>query len=363
MLFRCHCGGGHRGFFLGKSTESRHYQKQRELNILLHRSDLEGLGEIEGTVYVTGHRSPDADTVGSSIGYAALLQALGYDAVPVVLGPVNAETAYILQNARMEIPMLLEDASGLNMVLVDHSEYTQSAEGLKDAHIISIIDHHGDGAVTTGNQLIYDARPLGSTATIIWMRYRDYGLEPDQQTALAMMGSILSDTNGLHSNATTFADREALKDLSAVAGVSDPDAFYQEMYKVSISYEGMSDKEILFSDYKEYESGGTKYSIGVINAYDEETARTLAEHMKATLRDTIAEMGMDMSFAQISIYHDDISITYLVPSDDKAREVLEAAFGEIAVYDGTSFRLEPGISRKSVLVPAITEVLESHPKE
>ena len=53
------------------------------------------------------------------------------------------------------------------MILVDHSEYVQSAEGLKDANIISIIDHHGDGSVTTGNPIIYDARPIGATATIV----------------------------------------------------------------------------------------------------------------------------------------------------------------------------------------------------
>lgn len=90
--------------------------------------------------------------------------------------------------------MVLQDAAGCNMVLVDHSEYMQSAEGLQDANIISIIDHHADGTITTAGQLIYDARPLGSTSTIIWMRYRDYGVTPDRQTALVMMGSILSDT-------------------------------------------------------------------------------------------------------------------------------------------------------------------------
>lgn len=77
------------------------------------------------------------------------------------------------------------------MVLVDHSEYMQSAEGLQDANIISIIDHHADGTITTAGQLIYDARPLGSTSTIIWMRYRDYGVTPDRQTALVMMISPL----------------------------------------------------------------------------------------------------------------------------------------------------------------------------
>ena len=133
----------------------------------------------------------------------------------------------ILIAAGLETPKLLEDASGLNMVLVDHGEYTQSADGLKDAHIITIVDHHGDGAVTTGNPLIYDARPIGSAATITWLRYRSYGVEPDRQSTIMMMGAILSDTKNLQSGTTTFADREAVKVLSGIGGITDVDAFYQ----------------------------------------------------------------------------------------------------------------------------------------
>ena len=71
-------GGG--GFFLGKAGEAKRCQEEKDLNILLNRSDLESLGEIEGTIYVTGHKSPDSDTVGSCIAYADLLRALRYGA-------------------------------------------------------------------------------------------------------------------------------------------------------------------------------------------------------------------------------------------------------------------------------------------
>ena len=354
---------GAAGILIGRSMAASKFQAEQELNYRINRSDLDGLGEIEGTIYVTGHRSPDSDTVGSSIAYAALLQALGYDACPVILSDINNETRYILETAGLETPMLLDDASGCNMVLVDHSEYIQSAEGLHDANVITIIDHHGDGSVTTGNQLIYDARPLGSTATIIWTRYRNYGIEPDPKTAFAMAGSILSDTKNLQSGTTTFADREALKALSLLAGISDTDALYQGMYHASMSYDGMTDEQIFFDDYKEYESGGKKFGIGCVNAYDEDEAGKMAERMKNVFSSSDAVKDMDMSFAQISIFHDDISITYLVPSNEAAAEVLETAFGDDSVYDGISYRLEPGISRKQVLVPAITAVLESYPKE
>ena len=351
------------GFFLGKATEAKHFQEEKELNILMNRSDLEGLGKIEGTIYVTGHKSPDSDTVGSCIAYAALLRALGYDAVPVLLGPVNNESAYILEVAGLEPPMLLEDASGLNMVLVDHSEYTQTANGIENANIISIIDHHGDGAIMTANPLIYDARPIGSAATITWLRYRNYGIEPDRQSAIVLMGAILSDTKNLQSRTTTFADREAIKVLSKLGGISDVDAFYQEMHKRLLSYEGKSDEEIFFTDYKEYEIGGKKIAIGNINAHNEETAKDLIERMRTTMPLTHQSTGMDMSFAMVSIVNDDISVTYLVPSHDVAEEILKIAFGEKAVFDGKSYKLEPYASRKAIFLPAITDVLKSKQKE
>ena len=88
----------------------------------------------------------------------------------------------------------------------------------------------------TGNQLIYDARPIGSTATIVWIRYRNYGIIPEPQIAEIMMAALLSDTSNFKAR-TTSADREALKVLSGLAGVENTDEFYQEMCKASLSYE------------------------------------------------------------------------------------------------------------------------------
>ena len=89
----------------------------------------------------------------------------------------------------------------------------------------------------------------------------------------------------------------------------------------------------------------------------------MARRMKELIPLALSSEGMDMAFAQISIFHDDLNITYLVPSDQAAAEVIEAAFGDKAVFDGTSYIIQPGISRKQMLVPAITDFLEAYPKE
>ena len=125
----------------------------------------------------------------------------------------------------------------------------------------------------------------------------------------------------------------------------------------------MTDEEIFFSDYKEYEAGGRKFAIGSINFYDEEGAADMAARMAAIMPAVIPSTGVDTTLAQVSIFHDDISVNYLVPADTTAAEVIEAAFGEKTVFDGVSYVLRPGISRRQVLAPEITNLLTSHPTE
>ena len=350
------------GFFVGAAVEHKKAQREHDLNVTLARSDLEGLGEIEGKIYVTGHKSPDTDTVCCAIAYARLLQKLGYDAEAAVLGQINHETEYVLKQAGVAVPRLLESAAGEQIVLVDHSDYAQSADGLEDATILMIIDHHNAGTVATGNQLIYDSRPIGAAATVVWMRYRNYDIEIDKETAHLIMAAILSDTTNLSSPTHTAADSIALAKCAEMAGITDTCAYYTEMFKALISYDGFTDEEIFMSDWKEYESAGRHFSIGVVNAYDEAAALDLAARMKAVLPGTLASTGVEMAFAQVSIFHDDLNINYLVPSDEAAAEVLAEAFPD-AVFDGTSYILNPGVSRKKVIVPAVSDVLAQFPKD
>ena len=351
------------GTQIGSSKAYAEHQEIEEKHITWNRSELKYLLGTDETIYVAGHKSPDTDAVCSAILYANLLQELGYDAQPVVLGEINNETKYVLETAGVEEPPLLEDASGKTMVLVDHSDYQQSADGIEDANIIMIIDHHGDGTVITGNQIVYDARPYGSTATIIGVRYINYGIEIDPQTAMLMLAAILSDTKNLQSDNTTPADSGALEDLKASAGIEDVDAFYQDMYKALISYEGKTDEDIFFSDYKEYESSGTPFAIACVDVYDEDEAKLMAERMKKVFPSVLPSIDMDIVIVQVSVFHDGLSLNYLVPANDVSAEVLEAALEGQAVFDGTSYVLKPGVSRRQVLVPAISDVLEWHPKE
>ena len=352
-------------FLLGRVSLQEKVQKEKELDYALARSDLDMLRFADDTIYVTGHKKPDSDTVCSAVAYANLMRQLGFDAVPVVLGELSKESMCILDQAGVPAPAFLESAAGKYMILVDHSETLHSLDDIGDAHVIAVIDHHSVGNVTTNNPTVYDARPLGAAATIVWLRYRSYGIEPDRAMATVLLGAILSDTSNLKSESTTRADREAVRILSGIAGIQDADAFYRELSMAKYDYSGMSDEQIYLSDSKEYFAGNTKYSIGCISAYDEDSARALSVRMKEVMPEVIRTTGVDLTFAQISIFHDDISIAYIVPGNETADELLRSLsqiYEGDTSFDGTAYIFEPGFSRKK-LVAMLTDQFEAHPKE
>ena len=351
----------------GKNVNTNKLQeltdRQEELQ-MLNRSSIEKMVVEDGVIYVIGHKSPDSDTVCSAIVYARLLNLLGFEAKAVVAANINNETAYILKEAGIEMPEILYDASGENIFLVDHSEYVQAVDGLIDAHIVGVLDHHGIGSVSTGNQVVYEGRPIGSTATIVWLDYLNYGLDVDQTTAYLILCAVLSDTDNLTGATTTQADREAVRILAETAGVADVEDLFAHLHAEKLSYEGMSDEEILFSDYKEYEASGTKFGIGIINAIDEESAAVLAERMKEALPSGFTARDVDLMYASVNIRENGEKIDYVVPVNELSETILKNAFPDYDECDGTAYIYRTNsMGRKTVFVPGLTEYLGAHPHE
>ena len=345
-------------------TEAETERDIQEWLHLLNRESIAKMGIEDGPVFVIGHRSPDSDTVCSAIAYARLLKMLGYPAKAAITEHVNKETAYILKAAGIDTPPVLEDASGKSIFLVDHSEYAQAAEGMEDAHIVGVLDHHGIGNVTTGHQVVYEAKPIGATATIIMLDYLNYGLEIDKPTATLILGAILSDTANLTGSTVTETDRQGAAYLAGIAGITDVDTFYRELHSEALSFEGMSNEEILFSDYKEYEASGVRFGIGLVPVIDEEHAKEMAERMKEALPEGFKTRNVDLLYADIGIREGDVKTEYVVPCDGKSREYFEAAFPNYDEFDGTSYIFRNGgLGRKTKFVPGLTEYLNAHPHE
>ncbi|MBR5428032.1 MAG: DHH family phosphoesterase [Clostridia bacterium] len=351
------------GYFIGRSAGQKELRRERESLISLNRAGIENMSVENGPVYVIGHRSPDTDTVCSAVAFAKLLTELGYPAEAAVTEAPNRETAYLLKEAGVETPPVLEDASGKSIFLVDHSEYSQAAAGLADAHIVGILDHHGIGNVSTGYQVVYEAKPIGAAATVVWLDYLNYGVGLDKTTAYLLLGAVLSDTDNLTGSTVTEADRQAVSRLAELADVTDVDALYRAIHTEKLSYEGMSSEEILFSDYKEYEASGVKFGIGLVNAIDEETAIALAKRMQEILPDSIGTTDAELMYACVGIRENGEKIDRIVPADERSREMFEAAFPDYDEFDGVSFVFRSGLGRKTKFVPGLTEYLAAHPHE
>jgi len=350
-------------FLAGKSAGRAQVNKENDALHEANRSSVANMIVEDGPVYVIGHKNPDSDTVCTAIAYARLLNLLGVEAEARVTENVSNETAFILSEAGVEQPPVLEDASGEDIFLVDHSEYAQAADGMKDAHIVGVLDHHGVGSVNTGHQLVYEAKPIGATATIVWLDYQNYGFEIDKSTAHILLGAILSDTNGFTGSTTTDADKQAAADLAEIAGVTDVEGFAKQIHLEALSYEGFTDEEILFSDYKEYEASGVTYGIGLVNALDEEVAADLAERMKAAMTDGAKKVDVDMLYASVGIREGDVKIDYIVPLSGRSEETLKAAFPNYDEYNGTAYIYRTGLGRKTKFVPGMTDFLGAHPHE
>jgi manganese-dependent inorganic pyrophosphatase len=365
LVFVSYSAGRARGNneLLQKQEELQILMNEKEQLHLLNRSSIENMVTQDGIIYVIGHKSPDSDTVCSAIAYARLLNLLGHEAKPVITAQLNNETAFVLKEAGVDIPEILYDASGENIFLVDHSEYAQAVEGLTDAHIVGILDHHGIGTVNTGNQVVYEGRPIGSTATIVWLDYLNYGLEIDEKTAFLIFSAVLSDTDNLTGSTTTEADREAVRVLSEAAGIEDVDAFYAKMHAEKLSYKGMSDEEILFHDYKEYEASGVKFGIGLLDAIDEETASGLAKRMKEALPEGFKSRDVDLMYASVGIRENGEKIDYVVPANELSETIFRNAFPNYDEYDGTAYIFRKGLGRKTLFVPGLTDYLAAHPHE
>ena len=330
-------------FFIGSQRSSI------KNNTPLDYSDVMQSIDYGSVTYVIGHKSPDTDTVVSAITYAALKNQLGINCIPVVSGKINNETAFILEYFGVPVPEILDNAAGKNMILVDHSSYMQAVDGMPDAHITEIIDHHGLGDVTTAYPLYIKDMPVGSSATIVYTSYIENGKPFDKATAGLLVSAILSDTIGLTSTITTDADRKACAELADIAQLNDLDAYYAVMREHAESYDGMSEEEIFLSDYKEYDMNGISVGIACVNASRGQEA-AMCSQMEAFLKEYYEKQ--DMQHLYVLVCDACGNRSFLLHYGEGTDRIIQTAFGEITDKDGNTV-FSPSASRKKDVVPPL----------
>ena len=307
------------------------------------------------TTYVIGHKSPDTDAVCSAITYAYLMNALGYSCEARVAGKLNNETKMVLKRFGMAEPKLLEDAAGERIILTDHSELQQAIPGMDKAKILQIIDHHALGSVSTSSPLFCRIMSVGSSNTVIYTSFKEYGVTISKEMAGLMLSALLSDTNNMTSTTVTSVDSTMYAELLPLTGITDADSYYQEMTDSLASYTGMTDEEIFFSDYKDYSesSVGCDMGVAVVNSLDESSQANLRNRMLAFMPTALESKSRKMVFTMLLNKKD--NYTDIVYYGEGAKEAAEAAFGP---SDTNYIRCQGQLSRKNNFIPAISQVLK-----
>ena len=176
------------------------------------------------SVYVIGHKSPDTDSVTAAIAYAELMKAKGEDYVPAMQGKLNPETEIVLKQFGFAAPEIMTDAAGKKVALVDHSDLAQAPDNLSAGEVVAIVDHHKIGDVTTNQPIFFCNMPVGCTCTVLKVLYDLEGVAVAPKVAGIMLSAILSDTVNFKSPTCTPADKKAVAELAAIAGIKDTDA-------------------------------------------------------------------------------------------------------------------------------------------
>lgn len=303
--------------------------------------------------YVIGHKNPDTDSICSAIGYAAFKSAAtGETYIPRRAGNINPESQFVLDRFGLEAPEFFENAAGAELILVDHNEVAQAVDGLAEATIKEILDHHKIGDVQTPDPIYFRNVPVGCTGTIVYMHYQEQGLTPAKEIAGALCSAILSDTLAFRSPTCTQKDIDAAEALAAIAGIEDVQAYAKEMFKAGSELVGKTPKEIFYLDFKKFTAGGKTFGVGQVTSMDAEELGDLKKVMVDYLNESFDEHGADMLFFLLTDILDESS--ELIYAGEGAEAVVNAAFTS-AETDRTY--LKGVVSRKKQIVPQITEAL------
>ena len=304
---------------------------------------------MENKVLIFGHKNPDTDTICSAKVKEILYKKNGCEKSKAVrLGNVNKETQYVLNYLGLEAPELIEKVEeGQEVILVDHNEFNQSAEGIEKAKILEVVDHHRIANFETSEPLYYTARPFGCTSTILYKEFKNRNIEIERTEAILMASAIISDTLLLKSPTTTKHDINALEELGKIADINIEE-YGLEMLKAGTDLDDFSAKELINLDAKSWDKEGTKFVIAQVNTVSIEDALKRQNELEDAINEEITEKGLSLFVLAITdILNSNSKIIALGSKID----AVEKAFNT-KLENNTAF-LKGVISRKKQLLPFI----------
>jgi len=181
-----------------------------------------------------------------------------------------------------------------SVILLDHNEASQAVNGIEEADVIEIIDHHRLGAITTLKPIRFLNDPVGATSTIIAMKFLESGLTPSPAVAGVLLSGILSDTLALRMSTTTHRDVQAVKYLAGISGV-DPDALGIALLEQGMDLSGFTLDQILSRDTKEFELSQKRVIIAQVMVPSFSWNRERGHEINEELRKSRERSGVDIA--------------------------------------------------------------------
>lgn len=237
------------------------------------------------------------------------------------------------------------------VILVDHNNYEQSVEGLVEAEILEILDHHNIGSIGTNSPISFICRPVGCTATIVYDQYKKERVKVHKEIAGLLLSAIISDTLLFTSPTTTEYDVKAASELASLAHV-DMYEYGLEMLKSASSIKGLSVNELINQDFKSYSINDKTYGIAVITTMDfDEIAVNIDSYINR-----LNEMS-DLTFEAVFIFIVDIlkQGSYIL-YNTKSEDLIASAFDINNIKEGIF--IKGLMSRKKQILPALMQELQ-----
>ncbi|MBC5683370.1 putative manganese-dependent inorganic diphosphatase [Ruminococcus hominis] len=239
------------------------------------------------------------------------------------------------------------------VILVDHNEESQAVDGIEQADVLEIIDHHRLNSIQTIGPVVFRNQPVGCTATIIYQMYQEYNKPVNPVIAGLLCSAIISDTLLFRSPTCTLLDEDAAKELAEVAGIN-MEELAQAMFKAGSNLQGKSAEEICFLDFKQFTVNDTVFGVGQVNSMSAKELTEIKTQIESELDKIRQNHRLDMIFFMLTNIMTESSELLCVGPE--AREKAISAFDLNGKSD--TLYLKGVVSRKKQLVPAIVEALQ-----
>lgn len=307
----------------------------------------------QNKIIAIGHKNPDTDSALSAILVSRFGKRIfGANVKAAIAGEINNETKYILNFLKIKKPAILKKIKNEKVILVDTTEPSQIINGLTEDNLLAIIDHHNLGGLKSSMPIYARIEPIGCTGSIIYKILREKNIKIDKTSAILIVTCIVSDTLNFNSPTTTNEDKKILKELNKIAEL-DLKKFVKNLFAAKSSLKGISVKDIIGNDYKQFEMGGNKVGIGVWETTDPESVNLQKDKIIEALADKKKKEKLDyLFFAAVDILKNNMRL-YLsgAKEEELACEIFKGRTGDRVMI------LKKTVSRKKQLVPPLMKKL------